>query len=78
MMHSQFHIYGNIEEPTRTGIGTRVVRRMDGRWRRWLCKTRTCAPVDATEGRGTGSSLQTHCSRIAEQLRTIHVRMSVR
>jgi uncharacterized protein (TIGR02246 family) len=32
MMHSQFHIYGDIEEPVRTGIGTRVVRRMDGRW----------------------------------------------
>jgi uncharacterized protein (TIGR02246 family) len=33
MMHSQFHIYGDIDEPVRTGIGTRVVRRMDGRWR---------------------------------------------
>ena len=33
MMHSQFHIYGDIEEPVRTGIGTRVVRKIDGRWR---------------------------------------------
>jgi uncharacterized protein (TIGR02246 family) len=33
MMHSQFHIYGDIDEPVRTGIGIRVVRRMDGRWR---------------------------------------------
>ena len=33
MMHSQSHIYGDIEEPVRTGIGTRVVRKIDGRWR---------------------------------------------
>jgi uncharacterized protein (TIGR02246 family) len=33
MVHSQFHIYGDIEEPVRTGIGTRVVRKIDGRWR---------------------------------------------
>ena len=33
MMHSQFHIYGDIEEPVRTGIGTPVVRKIDGRWR---------------------------------------------
>jgi len=33
MMHSEFHIYGDIDEPTRTGIGTRVVRKIDGRWR---------------------------------------------
>ena len=33
MMHSQFHIHGDIDEPVRTGIGTRVVRKIDGRWR---------------------------------------------
>jgi uncharacterized protein (TIGR02246 family) len=33
MMHSQFHIHGDIEEPVRTGIGTRIVRKIDGRWR---------------------------------------------
>jgi uncharacterized protein (TIGR02246 family) len=33
MVHSQFHIYGDVEEPVRTGIGTRVVRKIDGRWR---------------------------------------------
>jgi hypothetical protein len=33
MMHSQFHIYGDIDEPLRTGIGTRVVHKIDGRWR---------------------------------------------
>ena len=33
MMHSQFHIHGDIDEPARTGIGTRVVRKIDGRWR---------------------------------------------
>jgi len=33
MMHSRFHIHGDIEEPERTGIGTRVVRKIDGRWR---------------------------------------------
>jgi len=33
MMHSQFHIYGDIEEPVRTGVDMRVVRKTDGRWR---------------------------------------------
>jgi uncharacterized protein (TIGR02246 family) len=33
MMHSEFHIYGDVDEPTRTGIGTRVVRKIDGKWR---------------------------------------------
>jgi len=33
MMHSRFHIYGDTEESARTGIGTRVVRRLDGEWR---------------------------------------------
>jgi uncharacterized protein (TIGR02246 family) len=33
MMHSKFHIHGDVEEPERTGIGTRVVRKIDGRWR---------------------------------------------
>jgi len=28
-----FHIYGDTEESVRTGIGTRVVRRLDGGWR---------------------------------------------
>jgi uncharacterized protein (TIGR02246 family) len=32
IMHSRFHIYGDIDEPERTGIGTRVVRRIDGQW----------------------------------------------
>ena len=29
MMHSEFHIYGDVDEPTRTGIGTRVVRKIE-------------------------------------------------
>jgi uncharacterized protein (TIGR02246 family) len=33
MMHSRFHIHGDLDEPVRTGIGTRVVRKLDGRWR---------------------------------------------
>jgi len=33
MMHSRFQIYGDIEESVRTGIGTRVVKKLDGRWR---------------------------------------------
>jgi uncharacterized protein (TIGR02246 family) len=33
MMHSRFHIYGDVDENVRTGIGTRVVRKLDGRWR---------------------------------------------
>jgi uncharacterized protein (TIGR02246 family) len=33
VMHSRFHIYGDIEEKERTSIGTRVVRKLDGQWR---------------------------------------------
>jgi len=33
VMHSRFHIYGDIDESERTSIGTRVVRKVDGRWR---------------------------------------------
>jgi uncharacterized protein (TIGR02246 family) len=33
IMHSQFHIHGDVDEPQRTGIGTRVVRKIDGKWR---------------------------------------------
>jgi uncharacterized protein (TIGR02246 family) len=33
MMHSEFHIYGDVDESERTGIGTRVVRKIEGRWR---------------------------------------------
>jgi uncharacterized protein (TIGR02246 family) len=33
IVHSRFHIYGDIEESERTSIGTRVVRKLDGRWR---------------------------------------------
>ena len=33
MMHSEFHIYGDTDEPVRTGIGTRVVHKLNGRWR---------------------------------------------
>jgi len=33
MMHTRFHIYGDIGESERTSIGIRVVRKLDGRWR---------------------------------------------
>ncbi len=33
MMHCRFHIYGDIDEPERTGIGIRVLRKLDGQWR---------------------------------------------
>ena len=33
VMHTRFHIYGDIDEAERTSIGTRVVRKLDGRWR---------------------------------------------
>jgi uncharacterized protein (TIGR02246 family) len=33
MMHSTFHIHGDTDESVRTGVGTRVVRKLDGRWR---------------------------------------------
>jgi uncharacterized protein (TIGR02246 family) len=32
VVHSRFHIYGDIEETMRIGIGTRVVCKLDGRW----------------------------------------------
>ena len=33
MVHSRFRIHGDIDEPERTGIGTRVLRKIDGQWR---------------------------------------------
>ena len=33
MMHTRFHIYDDIDEPERTSIGTRVMRKIDGKWR---------------------------------------------
>ena len=30
--HTRFHIYGDVDEAERTSIGTRVVRKVDGRW----------------------------------------------
>ena len=30
--HTRFHIYGDKDETERTSIGTRVVRKIDGRW----------------------------------------------
>jgi uncharacterized protein (TIGR02246 family) len=32
MMHTRFHIYGDVDESERTSIGIRVVRKLDGRW----------------------------------------------
>jgi hypothetical protein len=31
MMHTRFHIYGDVDESERTSIGIRVVRKLDGR-----------------------------------------------
>src|SRR5215510_15650495 len=33
VMHTRFHIYGDVDEAERTSIGTRVVRKVDGQWR---------------------------------------------
>jgi uncharacterized protein (TIGR02246 family) len=33
VMHTRFHIYGDIDEPERNSVGLRVVRKVDGRWR---------------------------------------------
>ena len=33
MMQCRFHIHGDLDEPVRTGIGTRVLRKLEGRWR---------------------------------------------
>jgi len=32
VVHSRFHIYGDIDEPERTSIGMRVVHKIDGKW----------------------------------------------
>jgi uncharacterized protein (TIGR02246 family) len=32
VMHTRFHIRGDVDEAERTSIGTRVVRKLDGRW----------------------------------------------
>jgi uncharacterized protein (TIGR02246 family) len=32
VMYTRFHIYGDVDEPERTSIGTRVLRKHDGRW----------------------------------------------
>ena len=56
MMHSRFHIYGDIDEPERTGIGTRVACRIDGQWRTVAVQTRTRAPAA-----GTRVNVTAHC-----------------
>jgi uncharacterized protein (TIGR02246 family) len=33
VMYTRFHIYGDVDEPERTSIGTRVVHKIAGRWR---------------------------------------------
>ena len=33
VMHTRCHIHGDIDESERTSVGTRVVRKLDGRWR---------------------------------------------
>jgi uncharacterized protein (TIGR02246 family) len=33
VVHSRFHIYGDVDEPERTSIGLRVVRKVNGTWR---------------------------------------------
>jgi len=33
VMHSRFHIYGDVDESERSSMGTRVVRKVDGQWR---------------------------------------------
>jgi hypothetical protein len=53
MMHSRFHIYGDTEESVRTGIGTRVVRRLDGGGAPSRCRTPTCAPAGGTRANGS-------------------------
>jgi uncharacterized protein (TIGR02246 family) len=33
VIHSRFHIYGDVDEKERNSVGLRVVRKVDGRWR---------------------------------------------
>jgi hypothetical protein len=49
MMHSEFHIYGDIDESVRTGIGTRVVHKLNGRWRTVAVQNTTYGPAVGTK-----------------------------
>jgi uncharacterized protein (TIGR02246 family) len=64
MMHSEFHIYGDVDEPTRTGIGTRVVRTIDGRWRTVAVQNTDGAPrssaLSLLTQSGHSAGLSTH------------------
>ena len=51
VMHTRFHIYGDIQESERTSIGTRVVRKLDGRWQTVECRTPTYARAGGTKRR---------------------------
>jgi uncharacterized protein (TIGR02246 family) len=33
VMHTRFHIYGDVDEKERNSVGLRVVRKVNGRWR---------------------------------------------
>jgi uncharacterized protein (TIGR02246 family) len=33
VMHTRFHIYGDVDEKERNSVGLRVVHKVDGRWR---------------------------------------------
>jgi uncharacterized protein (TIGR02246 family) len=33
VVHTHFHIYGDVDEKERNSVGLRVVRKVDGRWR---------------------------------------------
>ena len=52
-MHSRFHIHGDIDEPVRVGIGTRVVHKMMGGGALSQSRTRMYALADATDDRRT-------------------------
>jgi uncharacterized protein (TIGR02246 family) len=33
VVNTRFHIYGDIDEPERNSVGTRVVQKIDGQWK---------------------------------------------
>ena len=59
MMHSQFRIYGDIDEPERTGIGTRVLPKIDGDWR--------TVAVQNTDVHGRGTYIPFHSTEMGSR-----------
>src|ERR1700730_18238359 len=63
VMHTRFHIYGDVDEAERTSIGTRVVHKLDGRW--WTVAVQN---TDLRAGRRHGREPRPRTTQLACQL----------